>query len=188
MDGRQAPPRRRSAEEISTERHHPAIAPVLTTPRLTLRQQRRSDYELLVDLYTTDRARYIGGPQKPDQVWRGFMNSVGHWPILGMGGWAIDLTATGQTIGEVAVCQPPEFPETEIGWVLFEGFEGHGYALEAATAARDYARTVIAPASLVSYVDPANIPSARLAERLGATLDPAAPTPNGDPCLVFRHW
>lgn len=116
------------------------------------------------------------------------MNSVGHWPISGMGGWAIDVTATGQTIGEVAVCQPPEYPETEIGWVLFEGFEKQGFALEAAVAALGYARRTIRPPGLVSYIDPDNAPSIRLAERLGGTLDAQAATPNGDACLVYRYW
>lgn len=167
---------------------HPARAPILTTERLTLRPHQRTDFDLLVHLYTTDRSRFVGGRRPIAAVWRDFMNSVGHWPVCGMGGWAIDITATGQCIGEVAVCQPPEYPETEIGWVLFEGFEKRGFALEAATAARDYARLTIAPPSLVSYIDPDNSQSIRLAERLGGTLDPDAATPNGDSCLVYRYW
>lgn len=168
--------------------HQFSVAPILTTERLTLRPQRRSDFDLLVQLYQGERSRYMGGPQTPAQVWRGFMNSVGHWPILGMGGWAIDITATGQCVGEVAVCQPPEYPEIEIGWVLFEGFEGQGYALEAAQAARDWARDTLRAASLVSYIDPDNAPSIKLAQRLGGQPDTAAATPNGDACLVFRYW
>ena len=167
---------------------HPTQAPILTTERLTLRPHRRSDFDLLVHLYTTERSRFVGGARRPAEVWRDFMNSVGHWPISGIGGWAIDLSATGQCIGEVAVCQPPEYPETEIGWVLFEGFEKQGFALEAAIAARDYARLTINPPSLVSYIDPDNAPSIRLAQRLGGTPDLDAATPNGDPCLVYRYW
>ena len=41
--------------------------------------------------------------------------------------------------------------------------------------------------SLVSYIDRDNTRSIRLAERLGAVRDDATATPNGDPCLVFRH-
>ena len=167
---------------------HPVVAPILTTERLTLRPQRRSDYDKLVELYTSERSRFVGGFRPASAVWRDFMNSVGHWPISGMGGWAIDITASGQCIGEVAVCQPPEYPETEIGWVLFEGFEGQGFATEAASAAKDYARLSIAAPSLVSYIDPDNAPSIRLAKRLGGQHDSLAATPNGDPCLVFRYW
>lgn len=165
-----------------------SVAPILTTERLTLRPQRRSDFDLLVQLYASDRSRFVGGRRTETAVWRDFMNSVGHWPISGMGGWAIDITATGQCIGEVAICRPPEYPETEIGWVLFEGFEGQGFATEAATAARDWARDSLHAPSLVSYIDPDNAPSIKLAQRLGGVLDETAATPNGDPCLVFRYW
>ncbi len=41
--------------------------------------------------------------------------------------------------------------------------------------------------TLVSYIDPRNERSIRLAERLGARLDPRAAQPEDDPCLVFRH-
>lgn len=167
---------------------HPAIAPVLVTERLTLRGQTYADFERLTALYQGERASYIGGRQPPAQVWRNFMNSVGHWPILGMGGWAIDVTASGQCVGEVAVCHPPDYPETELGWALFDGFEGQGYALEAAAAVRDWARNTLRPPSLVSYVDPSNAPSIKLAQRLGGVLDETGATPNGDACLVFRHW
>ena len=167
---------------------HPSLAPILTTERLTLRPQRRSDFDLLVQLYTTDRSRFVGGLRPVSAVWRDFMNSVGHWPISGMGGWAIDITETGQCVGEVAVCQPPEYPEIEIGWVLYDGFEGNGYAHEAASAALAWARDTLQAVSLVSYIDPDNAPSIRLAKRLGGTLDVNASTPNGDACLVLRYW
>lgn len=162
------------------------IAPPIRTERLLLRAYRRDDFRHLVAIYQTERSRYIGGPLSEMQVWQGFMNTIGHWPVMGFGAWAIELSATGACIGEVAITQPPNYPETELGWVLFGDHEGQGYALEAATAALAFARQ-LGLASLVSYVDPDNHRSARLAERLGAVRDPAAATPNGDPCLVFRY-
>ncbi len=162
------------------------IAPPIRTERLLLRAYRRDDFHHMAEIYQTERSRYIGGPLAEMQVWQGFMNTIGHWPIMGFGAWAIELGSTGACIGEVAITRPPNFPETELGWVLFGAHEGHGYALEAATAALAFARTLALP-SLVSYVDPDNHRSARLAERLGAVRDPAAATPNGDPCLVFRY-
>ncbi|HEV7292606.1 MAG TPA: GNAT family N-acetyltransferase [Devosia sp.] len=163
-------------------------APVLTTERLVLRGQRLDDFDRLAALYTTERSRYIGGPLPPPDVWRGFMNSVGHWAVRNYGGWAIDLAATGENIGEVAVTHPVSFPETELGWLLFDGFEGQGYATEAAHAALRYAKDTAQPPTLVSYIDPENASSLRLAHRLGAQRDLAAATPNGDPCLVLRYW
>jgi len=162
-------------------------APVIKTERLLLRPYRLEDFQHLLALYETDRAAFIGGKLKPRQIWDGFMNCVGMWPILGLGGWAVEDAASGALVGEVAVHRPVDYPETELGWLLFAGHEGRGYAQEAATAARDWAFEEAGLSTLVSYIDRDNARSIRVAERLGATLDPAARTPNGDPCHVFRH-
>jgi RimJ/RimL family protein N-acetyltransferase len=71
----------------------------------------------------------------------------------------------------------------------FAVYDGHtqlGYATEAATAVRDWAFASLGLTTLVSYIDPDNFPSRRVAEHLGATLDPNAARP--DPTdLVYRH-
>ena len=85
------------------------------------------------------------------------------------------------------ITHPVEYPEPELGWLLFEGHEGKGYALEAATQAKRFAFDDAGLDRLVSYIDPNNRRSIRLAERLGATRDRGAPTPGGEPCLVYRH-
>lgn len=172
---------------ISSEHSRYPIAPTLHTERLVLRPYCHADFEKLAALYTTDRSRYIGGPLSHEQVWLGFMNTVGHWPIMGFGGWALDLAQTGECIGEVAISKPAHFPEIELGWLLFEGFEGRGYAFEAATKALNFAFGALALPTLVSYIDPDNAPSRRLAQKLGGLRDDRAPTPNGDPTHVLRY-
>jgi len=52
---------------------------------------------------------------------------------------------------------------------------------------RQYAFDEIGLKTAVSYIDRDNKRSIKLAERLGAVLDPKAKTPNDDPCLVYRH-
>ena len=60
-------------------------------------------------------------------------------------------------------------------------------AREAALAVRDWAYGTRGLGALVSYIDPENARSIRLAERLGAMPDDGAPQPAHDPCLVYRH-
>jgi RimJ/RimL family protein N-acetyltransferase len=164
------------------------LAPLIKTERLLLRPYRLEDFPHLLALYETDRAAFIGGRLTRRQVWDGFMNCVGQWAILGIGGWAVEEASSRELVGEVAVHQPADYPETELGWLLFEGFEGRGYAFEAADAARRWAFSdACRLRSLVSYIDRDNSRSIRVAERLGAVLDPGAPTSNNDPCHVFRH-
>ena len=92
----------------------------------------------------------------------------------------------GEPIGQGGPWHPEGWPEVELGYCLWDAaYEGRGLALEAMVAAREHAHA-IGLADLVSYVVPANAPSIRLAERLGATRDDAARRPDaGD--LVFRH-
>ena len=98
----------------------------------------------------------------------------------------IDLQTTGESVGQVRINDGPLFPEKELGWQLYEGCEGRGYATEAAMALRDWAMRALRLGSLVSYLHPDNHQSIAVAERLGATLDPNAPKSNPGN-LVYRY-
>ena len=112
------------------------MIPILTSERLTLRGPGPQDVPAITDFYASDRARYVGGPKEEDQAWRQLASEIGHWSLRGYGRWMIDVTDTGQTVGMAGLWYPEGWPEPEIGWDLFEGFEGQGYATEAARAAR----------------------------------------------------
>ncbi len=163
------------------------IDPTIHTSRLTLRGLTPADFPPLADLYASPRSAYIDGPQPAHQVWLGFASDVGQWVLKGYGTWAVDRTATGAHIGLVALNHPHEYPEPELGWLLYDGYEGHGYAHQAALAARAYAFDWLGMPTLVSYVSPENHRSRRQAERLGAQIDPDAATPLNEPCLTYRH-
>ena len=163
-------------------------APVLHTPRLTLRPHVLSDMAPLWEFFQSDRAAYVDGPANETHLWYGFASEVGSWDLVGHGGWAVD-TKGGETIGQVAITRPPHFPETEIGWILFDGAEGKGYAAEAATAALHWAWNMGFD-TLVSYIHPENARSLALAARLGAVHDAGAPLPRGETATetrVYRH-
>jgi RimJ/RimL family protein N-acetyltransferase len=163
------------------------MIPTLTTPRLTLRPHRMAEFDAYAAMLATDRARYLDGVKTRAEAWAWFTADVAHWPLFGYGSLVVDLTETGATLGHVGLGRGIDFPETELGWLLFEGHEGRGYATEAARALRDWGLAHAGLTSLVSYIDPDNLPSRRLAERLGAVVDPDAARPNNDPCLVYRH-
>ncbi len=166
---------------------HTSSAPILLTSRLRLRPHMAGDFDRFAEFYATPRSRYVGGPLARGPAWRGFAAMVGQWPLLGFGAWAIDLLDGGDHVGHVDLWAPEDWPENELGWALWEGFEGHGYAHEAAVRARQYAFQTLGWSTDVSYIDPDNEPSRRLAERLGASLDGQAATPPDRPCVVYRH-
>ena len=162
------------------------MSPTLTTARLTLRAPLMADFPDYEAFLASDRAWGLGGPLGTEKAWSFFTNDTAQWPLLGMG--ALMLVPHGQTaaIGQVAVCHGPIFPEPELGWFLYAVAEGQGYACEAAAAMRDWALGPRRLRALVSYIDPRNARSIRLAERLGAWHDRADPTPNDEPTRAYR--
>ena len=70
---------------------------------------------------------------------------------------------------------------------MLDGFEGKGHAFEAASLARDFAFGTLGLSMSASAILTRTMRSIRLAERLGAVRDETAATPNGEPCLVYRH-
>ena len=162
-------------------------APTLETGRLRLRGHRVEDFDRFAELLASPRSKFVNGPMSRGDAWRMFAADVGQWVLLGFGAWAIERREDGACVGQVGLNLPADYPERELGWRLWEGFEGQGYALEAALRARAFAYDTLGWKTVVSYIDPENGPSRRLAERMGASPDPDAESPGDDPCLVYRH-
>lgn len=162
---------------------------MLHTRRLVLRRPNAGDWPAARDFLMSDRATGIGGPLDLGRAWRSFAAEIGHWEILGHGMWAVTRHGEDRALGLIGPWCPADWPETEIGWMIFDPeIEGTGIAAEAARAAIGHAWSALGWDTVVSYVAPDNTRSIRLAERLGAVHDPDAPQPKPDqPCLVYRH-
>ena len=162
------------------------MAPILKTERLTLRGHVLDDFEPYAAAFETDHLRYMGAPMSRDRAWASFCRDIAQWELLGHGAWAVEVTVTGEFVGQVGLNGHPYFPENELGWLVLPGSTGKGFAQEAASAARDWAFRTLGLATLVSYVHRENAPSIALAERLGAVRDDTADCPYDDH-LVYRH-
>lgn len=162
--------------------------PILTTERLTLRRPDGRDTKPMLAFLASDRAEFYGGPMGAGDAWRKFAVYVGQWDICGTGFFTIEQKTSGTPIGMVGLYSPPDFPEPELAWLIFDkSSEGQGYAFEATLTVLDYLFGSLNITSVVSYIDRANVRSAALAERLGAGLDHQAVAPIEN-CLVYRHF
>lgn len=160
--------------------------PTLNTARLILRAPIVDDFPIYARFLASPRSKGMGGPYGLREAWGIFCHDVAGWTLFGHGALMVDLRGTGDCVGQVGVNHGPLFPEKELGWFVFEGHEGRGYATEAAEALRDWAGRALGLDRLVSYIDPKNIRSIAVAERLGAVLDLDADRQDpGD--LVYRH-
>jgi RimJ/RimL family protein N-acetyltransferase len=83
--------------------------------------------------------------------------------------WAMDLKSTGEMIGDCGITLQDVDGESllEIGYHLRRDMWGQGFATEAARACRDYGFSNLDAEFLVSLVRPENLPSCRVAERIG---------------------
>ena len=142
--------------------------PTLETARLILRAPGPQDFDVFAEFYASDRAKFVGGPLDAEGAWRMLAMEIGHWHMAGFGRWICVARDSGAAVGLVGLFAPEGWPEPEIGWDLFAGHEGRGYATEAALAARDHAYGVLGWTTAISLVKPANAASARVAQRLGA--------------------
>jgi RimJ/RimL family protein N-acetyltransferase len=159
---------------------------LIETARLTLRPPAMADFAAYAAFWASPRSRFMGGPAGERGAWFWFCHDIAAWALFGHGALMMDRRDGGGTVGQVGINAGPLYPETELGWLLYEGAEGQGYAAEGAAALRDWAFAALGLRSLVSYIDAGNAGSVRLAARLGAVPDAAARRQDpGD--LVWRH-
>lgn len=159
----------------------------LQTERLFLRQFRESDQDQLAKCHADpEMTRYLGGPLSPAENWRWLLSMLGHWSLRGFGYWALEEKDTGQLCGAAGLIRHFDWPETELGWRIYPAWQRRGYATEAARCIRGFAFSVLNLATLVSYIDPENTASLRVAERLGARPDGTV-TLRGEISAVYRH-
>lgn len=148
-----------------------ANAPTLETERLILRPPQLSDAPAHAAFFASERSRFVGGPTTAERAWRYLAQEIGHWAMLGFGRWVVCEKGSDVPLGNIGLWHPEGFPENELGWDLYEGATGKGYATEAARAARDYAYTTLGWTTLISLVAEDNTASAAVATRLGATYE-----------------
>jgi RimJ/RimL family protein N-acetyltransferase len=160
--------------------------PVLQTARLTLRGPKDSDAGPLGAFLESPRARNIGGPwpasDAPD--WLAF--TTRRWAERGRGLWFVALKDNDTPIGRIGLLDHSDWHEPELAWFLFAGYDGKGYAYEAALAARSFAADSLKLPPLFSFIEASNARSKALAQRLGAK--PERDTIFHETALtVYRH-
>jgi RimJ/RimL family protein N-acetyltransferase len=160
--------------------------PVLTTERLVLRSPQPQDYPDFKATFASYRSRFMGGPLNAYETWMLYAAEIGHWEIRGFGMWRIHLKDTDETVGMAGGWFPAKWPEKEIAWIIWPDKGGRGFALEATALVRSHLYDDTGWGGAVSYIDPKNLDSIRLAERLGCTKDASAPTIDGHDA-VYRH-
>ena len=145
----------------------------LESERLLLRWLREDDFDQYARMCRDPEVmRFLGGELLTDiEVWRQMASIMGHWYFRGHGIWAVEEKSTGNLIGRIGLIYPIGWPAFELGWTLARESWGQGYATEGAQRALQYAFTEMGREHVISLIAPANVASARVAERLGEKIE-----------------
>ena len=147
----------------------PRLDTRLDTGRLILRPPGREDFEAWAEMMSdAEHVRYIGGAQPRSVVWRGLMSMVGMWASEGFAMFSVIEKSSGRWIGRIGPWSPEGWPGTEVGWSLVRDACGRGYAVEAATAAMDWAVDTLGWDTTIHTIAPENEASKAVARRLGS--------------------
>jgi RimJ/RimL family protein N-acetyltransferase len=143
----------------------------LKTERLILRQIQFSDTAALMNIFGDDEVMRFGdGVQTWEWVEGWIQTCLESYAVHGFGPYAVVEQTTGEVIGYCGLYYFPdvnEKPEVEIGYRLRHSAWGKGYAAEAARAVRDFAFESLNIQRVIAIIDPANLTSIRVAEKIG---------------------
>ena len=149
--------------------------PTLRTERLRLRPFAPGDADvdaLLPVLGDPVSMRWYPAPFDRDGV-RGWIDrQLARYATDGTGLLVVEETATGEVVGDCGVSYQDvdgaRLPE--LGWHVRRDRQRRGIATEAGAACRDWAFTTAELPFLISLIRPENVPSWRVAEKLGFTV------------------
>lgn len=147
---------------------------ILETERLALRQFTADDAAFILELLNepsfiqnigdrgvrslADAVKYIeAGP-------------VASYARNGFGLYLVQLKESGESIGMCGLIKRETLDDVDIGYAFLPKFWLKGYAVEAASSAKEQARS-LGLKRLVAIVDPANQGSIRVLEKLGMTFE-----------------
>lgn len=144
---------------------------ILATPRLTLRPLRKEDAQTLFAIWSDEVAmRYFSflamtcPSQAEDRVARKLLTSANGEELI----CVLESRATGEVLGECALFHADhQCRRAEIGFALQRRHWGSGYMYEAASALVEHAFGTLELRRIEADIDPRNVASARLLERLG---------------------
>lgn len=148
---------------------------IAETPRLVLRVFEPSDTAALRPILAdAEVMRFsVSGPLDGALVGEWMKRIADSYALYGFGHLAVVRRSDERLLGFCGLSMQTldDGRQVEIGYRLARDVWGHGYGTEAATAVRDYGFRVVGLERLIAIIDPANIASLRVAEKLGMSHD-----------------
>jgi RimJ/RimL family protein N-acetyltransferase len=140
----------------------------LTTERLVLRPPTLDDLPVWHAIYLDAEEVWYGAPRSSlDENREKLTRQIAHFEQHGFGMCAVDLAASGETIGAAGLQHLEGGPEVEVGYRFLKDRWGRGYATESARALIDFGFDEVGLEQIVAVALETNIASRRVLEKCG---------------------
>ncbi len=140
----------------------------LTTERLVLRPPAPDDLPVWHAIYLDAEEVWYGAPRSSlDENREKLTRQIAHFEQHGFGMCAVDLAASGETIGAAGLQHLEGGPEVEVGYRFLKERWGRGYATESAQASIDFGFDEVGLERIVAVALETNIASRRVLEKCG---------------------
>jgi [ribosomal protein S5]-alanine N-acetyltransferase len=158
----------------------------LETERLVLRKPELGDRDGFAEIWGDPEVmQFLGGQTlTPDKVGEAIERNLGQWERHGLGLFSVLRKEDGRFVGRIGYllwdterwenAMRAELEgelELEIGWTVVRALWGQGYAPEAAIACRDHAFSELGRDRIISLIEPRNLASIRVAEKIGESYE-----------------
>lgn len=156
------------------QRHHGLPWTILETERLVVRELALSDMDALFELYSyegmTDYMEGLYAYEEEYDYQKAYIENMYHF--FGYGMWLVFEKETGKLVGRAGVEHREELEgELELGYAIGTPWQGRGYATEVCRGILEYVREELGFEEIGSLVQPENIVSVRLLEKLGFNME-----------------
>ncbi|MDQ0160755.1 GNAT family N-acetyltransferase [Alkalibacillus salilacus] len=149
----------------------------IETPRLKFRKYKNDDFNYLYSLLSDpEMVRYIGegnikDKQETNRFFKWIYSTYNVGPDMGL--MVLESKGDNSPIGHAGLVPQTVdgVEELEIGYWVSRDHWGKGYATEAAQALKDYGFNHLDKNRLVSLIQPNNIASKKVADKIGMNFD-----------------
>lgn len=148
--------------------------PVISTERLNLRKMVREDAKFLQEIFLDPVAmKYYPSTKDEKQTLDWIDWTLKNYVNYGVGLWIVEDKHTGEFLGQCGIVPQEVDGEVvmEIGYLFAKRVWGNGYATEAASACKQFGFEQLKLSKIVSLPDVNNIPSTKVAERIGMKVE-----------------
>lgn len=157
------------------------------TQRLRLRHYCKQDLDELATIFADEETmRFYPRPKTRDEADAWIDWNLALYRERGFGLWVMESIQGSRFLGNCGLTPQTvdEVTEIEIGWHTKRSCWNRGFATEAALACKDLAFTRFGLKRLISIIDPENIASRRVAEKIGMHEERIA-LHEDYPCVIY---